>query len=132
MNYFTTDLYETKREIVNFDKIIFNGLSKPQQKFVMDMYFNLASSKSDLLSEIERSLHENIRFINTGDRLSNRLESFSDDEMDILRKNHNKMVLKAIDDDNPMIVFDDSEIVKKYGKKFENLCRVRDGSSIKK
>ncbi|MFQ6794392.1 MAG: hypothetical protein ACLRT4_16665 [Thomasclavelia sp.] len=98
----------------------------------MDMYFNLASSKSDLLSEIERSLHENIRFINTGDRLSNRLESFSDDEMDILRKNHNKMVLKAIDDDNPMIVFDDSEIVKKYGKKFENLCRVRDGSSIKK
>uniref|UniRef100_UPI0025E8FCF7 hypothetical protein n=1 Tax=Thomasclavelia sp. TaxID=3025757 RepID=UPI0025E8FCF7 len=77
MNYFTTDLYETKSEIVNVDKIIFNGLSKPQQKFVMDMYFNLASSKSDLLSEIGRSLHENIRFINTVDRLSNRLESFS-------------------------------------------------------
>lgn len=39
------------------------------------------------------------------------------------------MVLKFIDEDNPLILLDDSEIVKKYGRKFEDLCMVRDASS---
>lgn len=94
------------------------------------MNFGLASSQSVLLSEISRGLHENIKTINTIDRLSNHLENFTDDEMNILKANYNKTVLKCIDDDNPLILHDDSEIVKKYGKKFEDLCKVRDASSL--
>ena len=42
MNYFTTDLYETKREIVNFSNKLALGLAKPVSKFVMDMMFGIA------------------------------------------------------------------------------------------
>ena len=44
----------------------------------------------------------------------------NDHEMDILKNNYNQLVL-----------LDDSEIIKKYGKKFEDLCMVRDASSLK-
>ena len=49
MNYFTTDLYETKREIVIFSDKLASGLSKPEYKFVIDMMFGLSRSQSVLL-----------------------------------------------------------------------------------
>lgn len=52
MNYFTIDLYETKREIINFSKTICAGLSKPEQKFIMDMMYGLHHSQNILLSDI--------------------------------------------------------------------------------
>ena len=60
MNYFATDLYETKREIVNFSDKLVCGLAKPECKFVMDMIFGLSRGQSVLLSDIARSLDENI------------------------------------------------------------------------
>ncbi len=54
MSYFTTDLYETKREIVNFSNKLSADLDKPDAKFVMDMMFGLARSQSVLLSDIAR------------------------------------------------------------------------------
>lgn len=130
MNYFTTDLYETKREIVNFSNKLACGLAKPQCKFVMDMMFGLSRGQSVLLSDVARALDENINLRYTIDRLSNHLENMNDHEMDILRNNYNQLVLKNIDDE-PLVLLDDSEIIKKYGKKFEDLCMVRDASSLK-
>ena len=37
MNNYTMDLYEMKREIVNFSKKISAGLNKTTEKFIMDM-----------------------------------------------------------------------------------------------
>lgn len=54
----------------------------------------------------------------------------NDDEINILRNNYNRLILKNIDD-NLLILLDDSEIIKKYGKKFEDLCMVKDASSLK-
>lgn len=130
MNYFTTDLYETKREIVNFSNKLALGLAKPVSKFVMDMMFGIARGQSVLLSDISRSLNENIKLRYTIERLSDHLENMNDDEINILRNNYNKLILKNIDD-NPLILLDDSEIIKKYGKKFEDLCMVKDASSLK-
>lgn len=42
--------YEMKREILNFSKKISEGLNKCTSKFVMDMEYGLAKSKSVLLS----------------------------------------------------------------------------------
>ena len=130
MNYFTTDLYETKREIVIFSDKLASGLSKPECKFVMDMMFGLSRSQSVLLSDIARSLDENIKLRYTIERLSSHLENMNDHEIAILRNNYNKLVLKNIDKE-PLVLLDDSEIIKKYGKKFEDLCMVRDASSLK-
>ena len=34
MNYFTTNTYEMKREIVNFSKKVLKGLKKSKEKFI--------------------------------------------------------------------------------------------------
>ena len=60
MNYYTTDLYETKREIVNFSKKATKNVNKSTSKFVMDMIYGISKSKSCLISEISRSLEEKI------------------------------------------------------------------------
>lgn len=130
MNYFTTDLYETKREIVIFSDKLASGLSKPECKFVMDMMFGLSRGQSILLSDVSRALNENIKLRYTIERLSSHLENMNDHEIAILRNNYNKLVLKNIDKE-PLVLLDDSEIIKKYGKKFEDLCMVRDASSLK-
>lgn len=130
MNYFTTDLYETKREIINFSNKLTYGLAKPQCKFVMDMMFGLSRGQSLLLSDIARSLDENIHLRYTIERLSSHLENMKDHDIAILRNNYNQLVLKNIDKD-PLVLLDDSEIIKKYGKKFEDLCMVKDASSLK-
>ena len=39
MNYFTTNTYEMKREIINFSKKILIGSSKVESKFVTDMIY---------------------------------------------------------------------------------------------
>ena len=43
MNNYTMDLYEMKREIVNFSKNISKGLNKSTSKFVMDMQYGIAN-----------------------------------------------------------------------------------------
>ena len=69
MNYFTTNSYELKREIVNFSKKMSNGLNKPNQKFISDMIFGINSSKDLKISNIARGLHEDINLDNTIERL---------------------------------------------------------------
>lgn len=130
MYNFTTDVYETKREIVNFSKNISAGLSKPKEKFVMDMNFGIARSQSVLLTEISRSLEEPVRLKNTVERLANNLVLFEDRDIETVKNNFNKEISRYIDLE-PLVLLDDSEIVKKYGKHFEDLCKVRDASSKK-
>lgn len=134
MNYYTTNLYETKREIVIFSEKLTSGLSKPTRKFIMDMLYGIASSQNMTLTDIARSLHEKAKLENVVDRLSKHLAGMDDKELEILRDNYNKMVIRNIED-NPdrdiLVLLDDSEIVKKYGRKFEDLCKVRDASSLK-
>ena len=129
MSYFTTDLYETKREIVIFSKNISKGLSKPEEKFIMDMFFGLARGQSVLLTDISRALEESIQLKNTVERLSDHLSLFCDKDMETIKNNYFDEVKKHMDQE-PYILLDDSEIVKKYGRKFEDLCKVRDASSL--
>ena len=129
MNYYTTDLYETKREIVNFSKKITEGVNKSTSKFVMDMIYGISKSKSCLISEISRSLEEKINLSYTIERLCDNLNNIKEDELNIIKENY----LKEIEDlfeEEPISIFDDSDIAKPYGKKFEDLDKVIDASSI--
>ena len=77
MNNFTMNCYEMKRDIFNFSKKITNGLSKPESKFITDILFGISRSGSILISEISRSLKENIKLGYTIERLCNHLSSFN-------------------------------------------------------
>ena len=131
INNYTTDLYEIKREIVNYSKKVSEGLKKPESKFLMDMMYGISKSKSLLISNVSRALDEQIKLINTEARLCDNLSSFSEKEKEIVMKNYYKEV-GSLFPEVPICIFDNSDIAKIYGKKFEDLCYVVDGSSKSK
>ena len=129
MNNFTTNTYEMKREIVNFSKKIAEGVNKCTSKFVMDMQYGLSRSGSCLISEISRSLQEDIKLSYTIERLCDNLASLYDDEKENIWNNYINEVKNNIDSDNAVVLFDDSDINKEYSRKLEDLDRVIDASS---
>ena len=126
MNNFTTNTYEMKREILNFSEKIAKKLSKSEKKFIQDIEYGIAASGSCLISDISKSLNEDIKLKNTIERLCDNLNSFDDTET--LYNNY----IEEIGDiygKEPVVLFDDSDISKVYGKKFEDLDDVIDASS---
>lgn len=129
MNNFTMNTYEMKREIVNFSKNMSKGVNKTTTKFVMDMQYGLAKGGSCLVSNIARSLDEDIKLNYTIDRLCDNLSNIYQDEKDTIWNNYLNEVSKNIDKENAIVLFDDSDINKEYSKKLEDLDRVIDASS---
>ena len=129
MNNFTTNTYEMKREIVNFSKKVSLGLNKPTSKFVLDMQYGLSKGGSCLISEIARSLDEDIKLNYTIERLCDNLSNLYEEEKETIWNNYIKEVSKVLDKDDAIVLFDDSDINKEYSKKLEDLDKVIDGSS---
>ena len=131
MNNYTMDLYEIKREILNFTKRMSNGLDKRTTKILMDMEYGISKSKSCLISEISRALDEKIELKNTIERLCDNLSTITEKENKIILENYYKEMNELFPEE-PIALFDDSDIAKRYGKKFEDLDRVVDASSPNK
>ncbi len=127
MNNYTMDCYEIKREILNFSKKISEGTNKKETKFIYDMQYGLSKSKSCLISNISRSLNENIKLKNTIERLCDNLQSIDQETQEIIKSNYLNEV-KNYFPDEAIAIFDDSDIAKRYGKKFEDLDRIIDSS----
>ena len=125
MSHYTTETYQMKREILGYSKKISRHCSRDVQKFSADMIYGLLSSGSCLLSDIADRLQEPIRKKNTIDRLSRHLADGISPDAERNYKQHIRRVLS-----NDTLVFvDDSDVVKPYGQKFEDLGWVRDGST---
>lgn len=134
MSYYTTDVYETKREIVNFCTKISKGLSKPTGHFVLDMQYGIARRTSILTTEIARGLDEGIKIRNTSERLCDNMDNITEEEIDTIKNNYYKIVRNNVfidKKDKAVVLFDDSDMAKPYGKKFEDLCLVKDASQTK-
>lgn len=125
MSNSTTKTYQMKREILNYSKKISKGCARDKQKFSADMIYGLLSAKSCILSEIAHKLQEPIRKKNTIDRLSRQLSEGIDKHTVV---NYNRIVKKCLPEE-PLVFVDDSDVIKPYGRKFEDLGVVRDGSS---
>lgn len=128
MNNYTMDLYEMKREICKFSKKMSQGLNKSKQKFILDMQYGLMKNKSVLLSEISRALDEDIKVQYTVERLSDNCVNFTENDFQSIRQNMKSEIKKYLPDQEMIAIYDDSDIAKVYGKKFEDLDRVRDAS----
>ena len=79
MYNFTTNTYEMKREILNFSKKMSKSVNKATTKFVMDMQYGLAKGGSCLISNIARSLDEDIKLNYTIERLCNNLTNLTEE-----------------------------------------------------
>ena len=119
--------YEIKRDFTNFSTKISQDLKRPQQKFVHQMIYGILAGNKPHLSEIARSLKENITLKKTIDRLSRNLNSF--EEKQPVMQEYLSLVKRHIKEDHAVIVIDNSDIAKPASRKLEALSEIRDGST---
>lgn len=122
---YNANILKLKEKIVNFSNNLTNFSNKPSKKFVMDMIYGIIASKSTLLSKISDALNEKTKKINTIDRLSMNLSK----DMDVtIEEQYLKLAIENLPE-NPVILVDDSDVIKPTASKFEALGLVKDGSS---
>lgn len=126
MSKYSTLTAKMKEEIVKFSQKITNGLGRPEQRLVNNMLYGISASESCVLSEIGRTLHEEIKLKKTVERLARGLRDF--DGCEVLQQNFEPLA-KAKLGEEPVFVVDGSDMTKPYGKAFEGLARVHDGST---
>lgn len=115
-----------KAQLTKFSSELCEGLSRPLEKFVGQMLFGIQASQDVKLSNIARSLKEEIALIKTEDRLSRNLRAV---ELEAeLTRQLAKMASQRITADT-VLCLDLSDIRKEYAKKMEYLATVRDGST---
>lgn len=125
MFYSTTNVYATKRETVLFSKKLVQEENRVESKFVIQSIYGILKSGSVVLKKIGSALNENINIKNTIDRLSQNLQRPMSSD---IQKNYTKKMVGLLGR-QPIILVDDSDVIKPYGQKFEALGEVRDGSS---
>ena len=128
MNDYTKIINQIKEKIVNFSKNFSKDLSKPNRKFILNMIYGLISSSSSYLSEIARSLKEDISLKKVVERLSNNLANFDKEKRDYVWNNYVDYVKDKVDD-NTVFCLDPGDLGKKHSKKLENLDLIKDGST---
>lgn len=115
-----------KSQITHFAHRISTDFKKPTRRFMVQMLYGIQASKDVKLSNIARSLNEEIALIKTENRLSRHVGK------EELSEPINGQLIgegaKRIKEDT-VIALDISDIDKPYAKKMEHLALVRDGST---
>lgn len=115
-----------REQIAGFSGELSKSLKKVGKRFTEEMIYGILSSGSVHLTEISRSLEEDITMHKTHDRLCRNLGSSELEEKigsTILKKGS-----RYVSEDT-LIVIDPTEIIKPYADKMEYLTKVRDGST---
>ncbi len=115
-----------KAQLTKFSLQLSEGLSRPLQKFVTQMLFGVQASQDVKLSNIARSLREDIALIKTEDRLSRNLDA-SELEGHVSERLA-AMGSRRVEQDT-VLCLDISDLRKEYAQKMEYLAQVRDGST---
>lgn len=115
-----------KAQLTKFCSELCASLSRPLEKFACQMLFGIQASQDVKLSNIARSLKEDIPLIETEKRLSRNLNA------DELEKELTLQLVRMGSErvrPNTVLALDLSDIRKEYAQKMEYLAKVRDGSS---
>jgi len=115
-----------KAQLTKFSSELCEGLTKPLTGFVAQMLFGIQSSQDVKLSNISRSLQEELPLIQTEKRLSRNLKSAE------LEKELTPQLVRMGSSriqPNTVLALDLSDVRKEYAQKMENLALVRDGST---
>ena len=106
----------------------FRAIAQTRTKVFADMLYGTLASESCLLSETSQELNESTKKINTVDRLSRHLAKGIPQEAEA---SYLRLIQRMVPS-NPVVYFDDSDIMKPDGHHFEALGVVRDGSASSK
>ena len=139
MNNFTKIISNMEEKIKNFSKKISEGIdTKRKRDFILDMIYGLIASSSCFISEIARSLKEDITLKALEKRLARNLDEFNNGKEDIsiyedvrnkiIFENYEKQIWDKIDE-NTVFCFDPGDLTKKFTTKFEGIDTIKDGST---
>lgn len=114
-----------KAQANKFSGILSKGLGKTTQRLIKELIYGVQAAKDVKISNVARSLQENIKLIKTEERLCRNLadKDFSE--------HINAQIIRLGDDkitDEMVIAIDPGDIMKPYAKAMENLCGIYDGS----
>jgi hypothetical protein len=112
--------------IDDFSGILSKTFCKTERRFIHEMVYGIQAGQSVRLSEIARSLNENIQLKKTIERLSSRLgRKGMAEEITERVIQHGKGRIK----ENTLLIVDPTDITKPYAEKMEYLAKVHDGSN---
>ena len=129
MNNFTLNPNEMKREINNFCKKLTLDVQKSRKKFVFEMMYGIATSKSCRLSDISRVLKEDTKLPYVINRLSDNLLRLDKVQKERMMERYYDEIKSYITQEDTIAILDDSDIAKRYSTKLEDLDIVIDASS---
>jgi hypothetical protein len=115
-----------KAQLTKFCSELCGEVSRPLEKFVSQMLFGIQASQDVKLSNIARSLKEEIALIKTEDRLSRNLKAAELESK--LAPQLVSMASRRVET-NTVLCLDLSDIRKEYARRMEYLTTVHDGSS---
>ncbi|AEI13985.1 transposase IS4 family protein [Flexistipes sinusarabici DSM 4947] len=107
-------------------------ISKPQQKYLLEMIPGCFSTGSLNLTSISGYLSEKTKVKHTLKRLQRNTENYSSLLKISNLYNIHSSYEETIKDERVLISVDEGDLVHDYGKSFELISKVRDGSSKKK
>jgi len=115
-----------KEQIAKYADSLSMNMKKPAKKFIRQIVFGIQAAKDVKLSNISRSLKEEIALIKTENRLARNLSKtdLTEEISKSLLKRAGKRVGKET-----VLSLDLSDIRKEYAKSMEHLALVRDGST---
>lgn len=139
MNNFTKIISNMEEKIKNFSKKISKGIDKKKKRdFILEMLYGLIASSSCFISEIARSLNEDITLKALEKRLARNLEEFNNgkEESSIYEDIRNKIIFENYEneivdkiDENTVFCFDPGDLTKEFTTKFEAIDTIKDGST---
>ena len=118
--------YKLQVQMKNFLGKLFCGYNKTLIRFIIETVYGILKTGSVRLSDIARSLEEDIPLIKTENRLSRQLSRKYLDYI-IQRKMIESSIGKIKED--TLLILDLSDIKKNFAKKMEYIYKVRDGST---
>lgn len=126
MNILTENQLKVKQIAERLIKKGKTSLSKPLKKLVLEMSFGIMLTGSCTLNEIARRLGEGVKLKHTLKRFYNMLEH-GNKILDYCNRTCLEE-MKPYLNDQTVLALDGGDIVHVYGRKFENMATVRDGS----
>lgn len=125
MTHDKTITERVQQQIIRFAKKVTKDLKKSRKRFISQMIFGIQASRDIKLSNVCRSLNEEIKLIKTEQRLSRQIsrEDLTDHINGTIIKEGSTKISK-----DTVLAWDLSDIQKPFAKKMDNLAKVWDGS----
>lgn len=124
----STTAFRTREQLRKFLGIFSPRFSKPKLEFLGQMLFGIQAARDTLVSEIARSLQEDILAKKTQERLEHHLQADGLDD-----KVHGSLLCDAAASihEDTLIIIDPTDVQKPYAEKMPYLAKVWDGSEGK-